>query len=390
MGMVVDNTTSKKGKHRFWLLISIVPFIIAFILLWVTFGGSVFQRFMIYAGIFLIFSTAFTMYNIPYGAMTADLTEDYNERTSLTGVRMVFTLLSMIIGAGATEIVIALFSPPENPKSSFGYIGMTLVFGGVMLIAGVIAYFSTAKYDTVLNTKKGINIKTYLASFKNKPFTMLLASYFLLTIATTGVSSVFVYYVNFCLGLKGFASSIIMGVLVISSIAALPVWAFISSRFSKKTALVSGMAVFVAGLAIITSIGLSTGAVLFYTLVVITGAGLSSFFIVLWSMIPDVVEYGELLHKQRNEGVYYGIWFFIQKLGMAVAFQINGLVLSLTGFKEGTGASDFVQASSAIAGIKMLMSIIPTVFIVTGIIFLFFYPIDAKFHARIRSELGRG
>jgi len=390
MGMIVDNTTSKRGKHRFWLLVSIVPFIIAFILLWVTFGGSVLQRFMLYAGIFLIFSTAFTMYNIPYGAMTADLTEDYNERTSLTGVRMVFTLLAMIIGAGTTEIVIALFSPADNPKSASGYIGMTLVFGGVMLIAGLVAYFSTGRYDTVLSEKKGIAIRTYLASFKNRPFVMLLVSYFLLTIATTGVSSVFVYYVNFCLGLKGYASSIIMGVLVISSIAALPLWAFVSTRFSKKTALVSGMAVFMAGLAVITLLGLSAGAVLFYTPVVITGAGLSSFFIVLWSMIPDVVEYGELLYKQRNEGVYYGIWFFIQKLGMALAFQINGLVLSLSGFKEGTGASDFMQAASAVTGIRMLMSIIPVLFIVAGLIFLFFYPIDAKFHAKIRRELGRG
>lgn len=389
MGMLVDNTTSKRGKHRFWLLISIVPFVISFILLWVTFGGSVLQRFAAYAFLFLIFSTAFTAYNIPYGSMTADLTEDYNERTSLTGVRMVFSLLSMIIGAGATEIIIALFSPQDNPKSPGGYVGMTLIFGVLMLTAGLIAYFSTKKYDTILDKKKGIYLKTYLNTFKNKPFVILLASYFFLTIATTGVSSIFVYYVNYCLGMYGFASSIIMGVLVISSIAALPLWAIVSSRLSKKAALVAGMAIFVAGLAIVTSIGMSAGKVLFYTLIVFTGAGLSSFFIVLWSMIPDVVEYGELLHKQRNEGVYYGIWFFIQKLGMAIAFQVNGLVLSLTGFKEGMGSKMVVQVPSALGGIKTLISIIPTVFIIIGIIALIFYPIDAKFHAQIRKQLGR-
>lgn len=389
MGMLVDNTTSKKGKHRFWLLVSILPFAISFILLWVTFGGSVFQRFIFYSILFLIFSTAFTAYNIPYGSMTADLTEDYNERTSLTGVRMVFTLLAMIIGAGATEIIIALFSPKDNPKSPAGYLCMTLIFGGIMLLAGLIAYFSTKKYDTVQEKKKGVHLKTYLYTFKNRPFVVLLASYFFLTIATVGVSSIFVYYVNYCLGMYGFASSIIMGVLVISSIAALPLWATVSSRLSKKAALIAGMAIFVAGLAIITSIGLSAGKVLFYTLIVFTGAGLSSFFIVLWSMIPDVVEYGELLHNQRNEGVYYGIWFFIQKLGMAIAFQVNGLVLSLTGFKEGTGSKMIEQAPSALGGIKTLISIIPTVFVVIGIIFLFLYPIDAKFHADIKKQLGR-
>jgi GPH family glycoside/pentoside/hexuronide:cation symporter len=190
----------------------------------------------------------------------------------------------------------------------------------------------------------------------------------------------------------GFASSIIMGVLVISSIAALPLWAVVSSRVSKKAALVSGMAVFVAGLAVITSIGLSpksASGILFYALIVVTGAGLSSFFIVLWSMIPDVVEYGELLHKQRNEGVYYGIWFFIQKLAMAIAFQVNGLVLWLSGFKEGAGGKIIEQAPSALGGITTLISIIPAVFIVIGLIALKFYPIDAKFHAKIREQLGR-
>lgn len=389
MGMIVDSTTSKKGKHRFWILVSIIPFVITFILLWVPLGGGILQRFTIYSILFLIFSTTFTMYNIPYGSMTADLTQDYNERTSLTGIRMVFTLLAMIIGAGATEIIIALFSPKSNPKSPEGHLAMSLVFGGLMLIAGLVAHISTKRYDTVLDKTKRIHLSTYLDTFKNRPFVVLLASYFFLTIATVGVSSIFVYYVNYCLGLYGFASSIIMGVLVISSIAALPLWARVSSRLSKKVALVAGMAVFAAGLAVVTTVGLTAGKIFFYILIIITGAGLSSFFIVLWSMIPDVVEYGELLRGQRNEGVYYGIWFFIQKLGMAIAFQVNGLVLSLTGFKEEGGSLLPVQAPSALGGIKALISVIPTVFIVVGIVFLLLYPIDAKFHADIRKQLGR-
>ena len=387
MGMLVDNTASKQGKHRFWLIVSIVPFVVSFMCLWTSLGGSVFQRFVAYMFLFLIFSTAFTAYNIPYGSMTADLTQDYNERTSLTGVRMVFTLLSMIIGAGATEIIIALFSPHDTPKAPSGYLGMTAVYGALMLLAGGIAYFSTKNHDTVLDRKRGIHLKTYLNAFANKPFVALLASYFFLTVATTGVSSIFVYYVKYNLGMPGFASSVILGVLVISSITALPLWAVMSSRLSKKAALFTGMAIFVAGLAVITSIGLSAGSVVFYSLIVFAGMGLSSFFIVLWSMIPDVVEYGELLHRQRNEGVYYGIWFFIQKLAMAVSFQINGLILSLTGFKEGRGNSMVEQAASALSGIKALIGIVPAVFIVIGIIALLFYPIDARFHAHIRKQL---
>lgn len=389
MGMIVDSTNSKKGKHRFWLLVSIVPFVISFMLLWVHFGGGMWVRFIIYSVLFLIFSTAFTAYNVPYGSMTADLTDDYNERTSLTGVRMVFTLLSMIIGAGATEVIIALFSSQDNPKSPGGYLVMTCVFGGLMLIAGLIAYFSTKNHDTVLSDKKQPDLKTYVHALKNRPFVLLFSAYFFLTIATTGVSSIFVYYVNYCLGMKGFASSIIMGILVMSSIAALPLWGYVSASASKKSALILGMAIFVLSLILMVTIGNPNQKILFYFLIIIAGIGLSSFFIVLWSMIPDVVEYGELIHKKRNEGIYYGLWFFVQKLGMAFAFQVNGLVLSLSGFKEGSGNTEINQLASALLGIKLLICVIPAIFVGIGIACLWFYPIDAAYHADIKKQLGR-
>ena len=138
MGMIVDSTTAKQGKHRFWLLVSVVPFVMTFFLLWVRFPGGQWTHFTLYSLLFLLFSTAFTMYNIPYGSMTADLTQDYHERTGLTGVRMVFSLLAMIIGAGATGILAALPA---------GYPGMAVLYCAVMLAAGLTAFFSTSGRD---------------------------------------------------------------------------------------------------------------------------------------------------------------------------------------------------------------------------------------------------
>jgi len=120
MGMIVDSTKSKSGKHRFWLIIAIVPFIVTFFLLWLNYPGSDIYRFVIYSFLFVLFSTAFTMFNIPYGSMTADLTRDYNERTSITGVRMVFSLLAMIIGAGLTQILAG--------SKGLGYPGMAAIY----------------------------------------------------------------------------------------------------------------------------------------------------------------------------------------------------------------------------------------------------------------------
>jgi GPH family glycoside/pentoside/hexuronide:cation symporter len=380
MGMIVDSTTSKLGKHRFWMLVAIVPFVVTFFMLWVRFPGSQWVQFAVYSVLFLLFSTSFTMYNIPYGSMTADLTHDYNERTGLTGVRMVFSLLAMIVGAGATQLLAGL------PHS--GYTGMAALYGVVMLGAGLTVVAATKGRDTVVEKPQGVHVRIWLDAFKNRPFVLLVTSYLLLTIATTGVSGIFVYFVKYNLRLTNdFQSSLIMGMLVLSAIAALPLWARVSKLLSKKAALFSGMAVFAIGLVAISRVGLSLGPVWFYVLATVTGIGLSAFFIVLWSMIPDVVEYGQMQTGHRNEGVYYGLWFFVQKLAMAASAAINGAVLSATGFCQSTGGTVLDQTPGALRGIAMLLAALPLAFIAAGLIILAFYPINAQKHAEIRHML---
>jgi GPH family glycoside/pentoside/hexuronide:cation symporter len=379
MGMIVDSTTAKQGKHRFWLILAIVPFAVTFLLLWVKFPGGQWTQFAIYSTLFLLFSTAFTMYNIPYGSMTADLTQDYHERTGLTGVRMVFSLLAMIVGAGATGLLAGLPT---------GYPGMAAVYGVVMLGAGGAAFLATKGRDKPVERPEGVHFRIWAQAFKNRPFVLLVSAYLLMTLATTGVSGIFVYYVKYNLGLKDdLQSSLIMGVLVVAAIAALPVWAWASKAFSKKIALVAGMAVFAAGLVATAKIGLSVGKPVFFAMAVFTGMGLSSFFIVLWSMIPDVVEYGQMQTGHRHEGVYYGLWFFVQKLGMAASAALNGAILSASGFKQAAGGLILDQPSSALSGITWLLAGIPLVFIAAGLTVLAFYPINAKMHAEIRKKI---
>jgi glycoside/pentoside/hexuronide:cation symporter, GPH family len=379
MGMIVDSTTAKQGKHRFWLLVSVVPFVITFYLLWVRFPGGQWTHFTLYSILFLLFSTAFTMYNIPYGSMTADLTQDYHERTGLTGVRMVFSLLAMIAGAGATGLLAALPA---------GYQGMAALYGAVMLAAGLTAFYSTAGRDKQVIKPEGIHLRIWVAAFQNRPFVLLASAYLLMTIATAGVSSIFIYFVKYNLGLKSeHESSLIMGVLVISAIAALPLWARISKACGKKIALFAGMAVFAAGLGSVAGLKLAMGQAMFFALVVCTGIGLSAFFIVLWSMIPDVVEYGQIQTGRRHEGVYYGLWFFVQKLGMASSAALNGAILSAAGFAQGKDGVILDQTPRALAGISWLLAGIPLVFIAAGLVILAFYPIDAKRHAEIRRMI---
>jgi GPH family glycoside/pentoside/hexuronide:cation symporter len=380
MGMIVDSTTSQHGKHRFWMSTALAPFVVFFVLLWIRVPGGPRTQFFVYSILFLLFSSSFTMYNIPYGSMTADLTRDYHERTGLTAVRMVFSLFAMIIGAGATQLLAGI--------PVLGYAGMAALYGLVMLGGGLTAITATRNRDTVVTKPEGVHFKIWLSAFHNKPFMVLVSSYLLLTVATTGVSGIFIYFAKYSLQLHGdFQASALLGALVLAAIAALPLWAWASKAASKKIALVSGMAVFVFGLVAISRLGMSAGNGGLYCLAVVIGIGLSSFFIVLWSMIPDIVEYGELQTGRRNEGIYYGLWFFVQKLGMAASAAINGALLSGTGFRSAAGGAVLPQTPQAIHGINVLLSTLPIALIAAGLAILAFYPINAARHAQIKKDL---
>ncbi len=163
-----------------------------------------------------------------------DLTTDYNERVSLTGVRMVFALLATLIGAGATEIFVGVFSSKEGVEKSLqGYASMAAIYGVLILFSGTVAFFSTKSRDRTIKRKTGIKLSHYLSTFKNVPFVLLPASFFLLSIATTGVSSIFVYYISYNLGLSALMSSLILGVLIVAAIVAIPIWIKLSARWEK-------------------------------------------------------------------------------------------------------------------------------------------------------------
>jgi GPH family glycoside/pentoside/hexuronide:cation symporter len=293
---------------------------------------------------------------------------------------MVFSLFAMIIGAGATQLLAGI--------PVLGYAGMATLYGIVMLGGGLTAIAATRNRDTIVTKPEGVHIRIWLSAFRNRPFVILVSAYLLLTVATTGVSGIFIYFAKYSLQLRGdFQASMLLGVLVLAAIAALPLWAWASKAASKKVALVLGMAVFALSLVAISRIGLSAGNAGLYCCAVVIGIGLSSFFIVLWSMIPDIVEYGELQTGRRNEGIYYGLWFFVQKLGMAASAAINGAVLSGTGFRQAPGGKVLLQTPQAIHGINVLLSTLPIALIAAGLAILAFYPINAARHAQIKKNL---
>lgn len=115
MGYITDHTHSRFGRKRPYLLFGAVPLGIVFALLFfapdlVPSAVSPYPRFIWALVTFLVFSTMISVVNVPYGALTADLTLDMNERSNLTGYRMTFAVIGTLAAAGATKPLVTVLS----------------------------------------------------------------------------------------------------------------------------------------------------------------------------------------------------------------------------------------------------------------------------------------
>jgi oligogalacturonide transporter len=98
MGMLSDRTRSKFGRRRFYFLIGAIPVFVSWVMLWYSFGITGETAKIIYYMIaFMFFSTAFTIVMVPYNAILADMTDDYNKRSAFTGVRLSFSAGAAIL-----------------------------------------------------------------------------------------------------------------------------------------------------------------------------------------------------------------------------------------------------------------------------------------------------
>ncbi|PKL74406.1 MAG: hypothetical protein CVV27_20675 [Candidatus Melainabacteria bacterium HGW-Melainabacteria-1] len=110
-GWLTDSTKSKLGKRRVYMLFGAIPLGISIALLWfVPAGMSQVLTFVWIAGTFILFDTLWTMTNVPYYALTSELTDDYDERSSLTVYRMVLAVPFYLVGAALTPMIVGFFA----------------------------------------------------------------------------------------------------------------------------------------------------------------------------------------------------------------------------------------------------------------------------------------
>jgi len=380
-GLLSDRIRTRWGRRRPLLLFGAVPLGLSFMLMWLVPGKGQLGLAIYYTLVFILFDTVFTVVHVGYNALTPEMTSDYDERSSLNGYRMVFSI-SGTLGAIILATVLGWYI--TDARLLYGLLG--LILGAISIVPPLIV-FSITRERPVEELPPPMTMGQALKStLSNGPFRMVMGLYLLSWTAASILAAVLIYFANYYLRIPEQANYFVL-VAQGSAILFIPLTVWLARRLDKRRAFILGSASWIIVLLGIFTIQPSQ-VPLAYLLAALSGAGIATAYVIPWAMVPDVVEYDQVRTGQRREGSYYAFASFFQKLATGVAIWAMGLALAWASYITPTqGAPLPVQPPQAVQAIRFFVGPVPAMLLLLGILCAWFYPISRESHHALLEEI---
>jgi len=380
-GLVSDRLRTRWGRRRVLLLFGAVPLGLSFALMWLVPPLSPLGLTVYYAITFILFDTAFTVVHVGYNALTPELTSDYDERSSLNGYRMVYSI-SGTLGAIVLATILGWFI--ADSRLLFAVVGVGL---GLVSIVPPLIVFRVTRERPPEEQPQPLPVREALAAtLSNRPFWLVMGLYLLSWTTASILAAVLVYFANYHMGVPDQANYFVL-IAEGSAILFIPLWVWVARRLDKRRAFILGTLSWIVVLLGISGLR-SDQLVLAYLLAALSGSGIATAYVIPWAMVPDIVEYDQVQTGRRREGSYYAFASFFQKLGTGAALWAMGQALALTGYlTPDPGAPLPAQPARAVQAIRVFMGPVPTVLLLLGVLFAWRYPITRDRHRALRDEL---
>ncbi|HKV40028.1 MAG TPA: MFS transporter [Blastocatellia bacterium] len=423
MGVMADRTNTRWGKFRPWVLWTAVPWGVVMVLAYTTPGFSSAGKLVWACATNILLMTLYSANNTPYSAMTGVMTGDVNERTTLSSYRFVAAMIAQLIVGGFTLPLVAKFGHGDNAKGWQMTMGL---WASVCVVLFVVTFLTTRERIQPDPKQKSSPKEDFSALLKNGPwiamFILTLSHFIVLAMRGGTVLYYFQYYVDHDrlfdvlqgLGLtaqtagsasggawhyllntfglvvdqdKSNLSSVGFSLFNISSQFVTVIGVLFSTslaiRFGKKAVAITGFSlttIFMALFILLPPKAVGTAFILEYARALTYAPTIP----LIWAMFADVVDFGEWTTGRRATGVIYATILFGLKAGLSLGGAVAGWLLSGYGYQ-----AKAVQTASALQGIRMTISVYPSIFFVIVIICLIFYKISKSLNLRIQDELAQ-
>lgn len=375
MGMIVDKTRTRFGKFRPYLLFGAIPFGIIAVLCFSTPALSATGK-LIYAYVtYISLGMIYTVVNVPYGALSSSMTQDSNDRTSLSAVRMIFANLGGVSVAILMPLLVSKFG---NGDQATGYQSTMILFAIIGALLLLITFVTTKERHTAVK-QESIKVKDTINMIKSNRPLIIICLLFVVLFGNMAIGgSVGTFYYTYVLDNRMDLYGLITGLGMFLNVIVIVFVPGLAKKFEKKRLLM--IALLITVFRPLSMIGGHIPLIIVGTIIGSIGSGIMSG--LLWGLVPDTIEYGEWKTGVRAEGAVYAATGFFFKFGMALGGVLPGFVLEWTGY-----VANQPQTSTALMGINTLVIIIPTILSVLMLVIMKFYELDTETYNKILVEL---
>lgn len=381
MGMVVDNTRTRWGKFRPWIMIgTVLNAIVLALMFWnVNLEG---QSFLAYAAVlYILWGMTYTIDDIPYWSMVPALTDDENERSQISAIPRLFASFAWLI-VGSFGLKIIDKAGGGDSRTGFAYFAMMVSI--IFIVCSAITVIN-CREKVVTKSAEKTTVKGMLhVLIANDQVKVILGIALFFNFAYQLSNSFSLYYFTYAIGVQDLYP-VYTGVAGIAQMAAQFTFPMITKIIGRGKAFFLACFLPVAGFLLLFAVGIiaptSIAAVGISSAIVNYGIGFMLVFITV--MLADVVDYGEYSLGTRNESILFSMQTFIVKFAGAFSGFVSGVGLTIIGWKAGV-----TPGAGTVMGMKIIMIIIPAA--LSALCYLFYkkgYKLTGDFYEQMIAQL---
>jgi glucuronide carrier protein len=375
-GRRVDETTTRWGKFRPYLLFGSVPLLALLVGMFSIPGGLGDDGKLAWAFVsYALFSLAYSFVNIPYGSLAAAMTQEPDARAKLSSSRS--------ISASVTILLIAVVVSPQIGGSGdvqHALTVITLLFAGI----GIVLYlwcFTTSK-EAVQSDVESATMRETLAMIRhNRPLVLLCAATVLFLTGMFSISTVAVYYARYVLGNADLyiPMTALQTVAMVAAAALVP--KAVATIGKKRAYILAGVvaAAAAAGFALAPGSAPAVGIACYGIL----GIGFGAINALIFALQADTVDYGEWKSGVRAEGSSYAVLSFMRKVGQGIGGGAAAYTIGLGGYVSGVAG----QTHAAVTSIRIAAGAVPAVAITAAVGVMLVYPLTERAFRTVVAEL---
>ena len=380
MGMIVDNTRSRFGKFRPWIFIGTILNSVVLFLLFRKPDLEGTSLYLYYSVMYILWGMTYTIMDIPYWSMIPTLATTKEDREKISVVPRIFASLG---GLTVTTFGIALVNKLGNGNQIKGFEYFALGIVIIFIISTIVTCINVKEKTQVQVNNEKVNIKQAFNILKqNDQLLVFIGIVLAYNLAMQLAGGAAIYYFKYVAGKESLYSF-----FKVAEIGGLMLFPVVTRKIGRQQVFRMATILPMFGLITLFISGLIAPQSILFISVSAVLLNLGSGFLLgsTTVMLADIVDYGEYKLGSRNESIIFSAQTLLVKLASALSGWLIGVGLSLIGYVAGAA----VQSNITIIGIRVIMTIIPSIVaLVMYVIYKSKYKINGSFHDEILQVIG--